>query len=355
MSVHRDRDAWRVVYRVNGKQRSRSFARQSDAKLFDADVKRKRALGHDLVRELNRSALTLDAFVRGGFRTHVATLAGPTRAKYAWALELHLSELADEPLVVLDVPRLAAHQQHLLKRGRTASTVREVMTRLSGILQIAVEHGDLLANPVRSLRKVPAEAIDDVQVLSPAQVERVIAALTGRERAIAVLAGHLGLRPVELRLATWSAFNGATFTVGKARTKATSARTRVIDVPAITARELNAWRLESGGRGDDLIVGAASANALSQWGVSRLRRVIVEAGGHDGATLYSLRHSHASALHYAGFTPGEAARRMGHGLALHWKTSAHVIESLSGERYDGLDALIAAARVAPELRKQTAE
>ena len=55
----------------------------------------------------------------------------------------------------------------------------------------------------------------------------------------------------------------------------------------------------------------------------------------------TLRHSHASALHYAGFTPPEA---VGHGLPLHWKTYAHVIETLSGQRYPDLDALISAAR-----------
>jgi hypothetical protein len=41
----------------------------------------------------------------------------------------------------------------------------------------------------------------------------------GRDRAIALLAGHLGLRPVELRLALWSAFDGQTLTVEKFVTK----------------------------------------------------------------------------------------------------------------------------------------
>ena len=56
------------------------------------------------------------------------------------------------------------------------------------------------------------------------------------------------------------------------------------------------------------------------------------------------QHSHASALHYAGFTPVEAANRLGHGVGLHWQHYAHVIESMSGTRYDDLDALIAGAR-----------
>lgn len=71
----------------------------------------------------------------------------PCRGRRELALELHLSELLDEPLVALDVPRLAAHQQHLLEHGRSANTVREAMTRLSGILQVAVEHGHVPGKP----------------------------------------------------------------------------------------------------------------------------------------------------------------------------------------------------------------
>ena len=59
---------------------------------------------------------------------------------------------------------------------------------------------------------------------------------------------------------------------------------------------------------------------------------------------YTLRHSHASALHYAGFTVPEAARRMGHSAVKHLDTYAHVIDAISGQRYPDLDDLIAAAR-----------
>jgi len=64
----------------------------------------------------------------------------------------------------------------------------------------------------------------------------------------------------------------------------------------------------------------------------------------EDVTLYTLRHSHASALHPAGFTLPEAARRLGPAVAEHADVYAHVIDSLSGERYAGIDALIAASR-----------
>ncbi len=356
MSVHKEGKRWRVKYRLGGKQRSRTFDRKGDATTFDADITRRRQLGPVLAAELERETITLDGYVRGPWRTHAATLAQPTRAKYAWALEKHLSELLDEPLVAIDVARLAEHQRHLIDRGTTPSTVREALTRLSGILQVAVEHGHIPANPARALRKVPAEPSEEVKPLSPIELERLIAGVHGRDRAIVLLAGHLGLRPIEIRTAPWSALQAQTFTVGRSRTKRTASRTRVIAVPEITAREPKAWRLESGRPSDDQpIVGAMTANAIRLWGAKRLRPAVAAAtnGRITDATVYTLRHTHASALHYAGFTPPEAADRMGHGLGLHWRTYAHVVAAISGTRYDGLDALIASARADLEFRQSS--
>lgn len=345
MSVHKRGVAWQVKYRSDGKQRSRTFDRKGDAATFDREVRRRMQLGPALVAELDRSVLTLDGFVRGGFRTHVATLAQPTRAKYAWALERHLTELLDVPLTGLDVPRLAAHQRDMLDRGATPSTVREVLTRLSGVLQVAVEHGLIPANSARAMRKVPAEPTEEVKPLSPVELERLLSHMTGRDRALALLAGHLGLRPLEVRSAPWGALEGSTFTVGRSRTKATARRTRTIAVPEVTVRELRAWRMESGRPGDDeLIVGPMTPNAMKLWGRRVLRDAVKTTAGREDVTLYTLRHSHASALHYAGFTVPEAARRLGHGGGLHIDTYSHVIDALSGERHADLDALIASAR-----------
>jgi integrase len=340
MSIHKRTDRggtnWRVHYRVGGRQRTRTFDRKADAVQFDAQVKRRRQLGPLLAAELERESMTLDDYVRGPWRTHAATLAQPTRDKYAWALAKHLGELVDEPLLSLDVARLAEHQRLLLDRGCTPSTVREVLARLSGILQLAAEHGYIAGNTARALRKVAADPSEEVKVLSPVELERLITASTGRDRAILLLGGHLGFRPIEVRAAPWAALRDLTFTVGRKRTKRTAARTRVIDVPEVTAHELKQWRMASGRPGDDEpIIGEMTPNAMKLWG----RRHLPE-----GVTLYTLRHSHASALHYAGFTVPEAAERLGHGPALHVETYAHVIKQIKGTRYDGLDELIAVAR-----------
>jgi integrase len=155
------------------------------------------------------------------------------------------------------------------------------------------------------------------------------------------------LRPLEIRAVPWAAVGDSTLTIGRAHTKRTAQRTRTLTVPEATSRQLKEWRLQAGRPGDgEPIVGPMTANALRLWGAKRLRSAIDAAtdGRIADATVYTLRHGHASALHYSNFTVPEAARRMGHGGALHLRTYAHVIESMGGQRHSDLDALIADAR-----------
>ncbi len=55
------------------------------------------------------------------------------------------------------------------------------LENLSGILQLATEHGVIPANPARSVRKVPAERKPPKWPLAPAELEAVIAAFSGQD------------------------------------------------------------------------------------------------------------------------------------------------------------------------------
>jgi integrase len=358
MSVHRRGKKWQVKWREDGQQRSQTFDRKRDADLREAEIRRAKQLGPRALREVTarRDEITLRAFTKTGFRTHSATLAAKTRRNYVWALEHHLGELLDLPLVEIDVPRIAEHQLFLADHGRSVATIRGVIKHLSGILQVATEHGLIQGNPARAVRKPLADVRDEITPLSPVELEAIIAALSGRERIMAVLAGHLGLRPLELRLVLWSALTEGTLMIGRAQTKRTAARTRVITVPAATMLELKRWRLESGRPDDDQpIIGPMTQGALHNWASKRLRAPVKAITGRDDATLYTLRHTHASLLHYCGHTVPSAAKRMGHDGITHLQTYAHVVEALEGQpRYADLDALIAAARAQLEADRAVA-
>lgn len=345
MSVHRHGKGWRTRWRdSNGNPKSKVFARKADADHLDREIKRAKALGPHVLRELERHDVTLAQFVDGGFRSYANTLGHSTRRQYNWALSNHLTQLADEPLRALDVPRLSRHQRWLLDNRRSPNTVRAAMTKLSGILQVAAEDGLITANPVRSLRKHPLPRKPGIVPFEPWQAEALIDQFTGRARIIVVLGWHLGLRPIEIRLVTWDGFAGEVLTIRADQTKRGAARARTIDVPAETARALRAWQLESGGRDTDPIVGPLGEEALRQWGYQRLKPAALALGRTEPTVVYTLRHSHASALHYAQHTIAEAAQRMGHDPQTHLKHYAHVVAGISGRRYAGLDELIAEAR-----------
>ena len=109
---------------------------------------------------------------------------------------------------------------------------------------------------------------------------------------------------------------------------------------------------------DEPIIGPMTSYNLKAFGSRKLRPTAQRITVRDDVTVYTLRHTHARALHYAGWTVPAAARRLGHGPALHVTHYAHVIDALEGQpHYADLDALIAAARadvprVFPELGRE---
>ena len=342
MSIHKQAGHWRVKYRVAGKQRSRTFDRKGDAELFDAEVTRARQLGPHLMAELHRGTETLDDFINGPWRAHAATLAPKTREKYRWVLSNHLGSLGDEPLAMIDVAVLTAHQRSLLDKGLRPNTIREVYAQLAGILQIAVEHGRIPANPVRSMRRVKADPRTPIVPLEPVQVEALISATSGRDRAIIVLGGYFGLRPIEIHNVPWSRLLGDKLTIAKVDTKP-SASPRTITGPNAGIQMLREWRLEAGRPEDDEPIIVLNVRQMDNWNkaLQKLGRDVI---GRGDLTTYTLRHSHASALHYAGYTVPRAAERMGHTQIVHMRHYAHVIDGLHGHVYSDVDELILAAR-----------
>ncbi|HEY6892217.1 MAG TPA: hypothetical protein VI300_30715, partial [Solirubrobacter sp.] len=72
MSVHRHGKGWRTRWRdSNGKPKSKVFDRKADADHLDREIKRAKALGPHMLRDLERHDVTLAQFVGDGFRPYV--------------------------------------------------------------------------------------------------------------------------------------------------------------------------------------------------------------------------------------------------------------------------------------------
>jgi integrase len=344
MSVHSRNGRWQVKWQDASGQHSRTFDRKGDADLWDGEVRRAKALGPHMYRELQRGSETLDQFIRGPWADRAAGFRPKTRLGYDWALK-HLDGLLDEPLVLIDGARLTRHQRQLLDAGMTPNNVREVFTRLGAILQVAAGSA-IPYNPVRTMQKVPRDPRTPIVALAPAELEAIIRHAARRDRAILVLGGYLGLRPIEIRKVAWARLRDGGFVIEQGDTKP-SAKPRTIEVPAAATHALREWRLEAGRPADREPIVGLSVRNMNEWNV-RFRRLAREALGRDVEHLRtnSLRDTHASLLHYASYTVPEAAARMGHTAAVHWEHYARVIEPLGGQRWPDLDALIRAAREA---------
>ena len=350
--TQKGKTTWVVRYRAGGRQLSRSFDLKRQADKFEAD-KKLRGRHPRFAAEFESERITLKQYIDGPFQARAATRSQARRDKYRWALEKHLADLAHEPLVAIDALRVGEIQAKMLNRGdpATPTTVREVLAVLHTVMATAIGQGILPpGNPVGAVPKVPAEPAEEVQALAPAELEELIDLAAGRERAIVILGGRVGLRPGELRLVPWTAIDGDTLTLSRTIAKRTASRTRVIYLDPYTVSGLKEWRLQAGRPDPDTpIIGEMTANALKLWGTRWLRPRVkqITSGRITDATVKTLRHSHASALHHTLYTEPAILRRMGHGVVVHHRTYAHIMDGVKPTaRYEDLDALYAAARTA---------
>ncbi len=89
MKRRADTGKWEVRWRENGRNRSKSFTLNSDARRFEAEVHRARELGRPL--DIDRGAETLAAFVGVYWRRYaVPHLADKTRLDYRGAWVRHV-------------------------------------------------------------------------------------------------------------------------------------------------------------------------------------------------------------------------------------------------------------------------
>jgi len=164
MSVHKGRNGgWDTRWdepRSEGekrRQRSRNFDRKADAVAFDAEIRRRKALGPLALQQLTRrDVVTLDEWIeRRWAPQHAATLEPATRDRYASSYKLHVYPwLGDVPLVDLTVAKLREWQAAGLTAGASPETVIKARVMLSSVLTHAAQSEAISGNPL-SLVKPP--------------------------------------------------------------------------------------------------------------------------------------------------------------------------------------------------------
>lgn len=357
MSLHpinragvKDPVAWEVRWRDGGrgtrahKRRFTGPTAYKDAELFDIEVRRSKALGRKLYRQLQHSKETVDAFAQEWFDSHVITLQPSTQSNYSTLLDRWIiPALGGTLLQHLDRQTADAFRASLIRARAGRPTINKAMGVLESMCSKAVEWGRLDYNPVAGIKPLPIERDDEaVDPLTADEVELIRAHLpTLRDRVLVSVLAYEGIRPGEAFVLEWGdvldrqghprekmmvrrALSDRFVTVTK------SARHRRIQLFDPVARDLLELYLEQGRPRLSALVFPPDrpGRELDRHNRRHLSRhnwrkrvwqpalIAARAAGHDKLNedlhLYALRHTCATLLAYAGWTPNEMAKHLGH-------------------------------------------
>lgn len=200
--------------------------------------------------------------------------------------------------------RLRAHTSDRTGRPLAGQSLRNVVAVLRGLLASAVDHGHLKANPAAGLRVATvARAAEPWTWLTPAELERLVAALPSPERHLVAFAAGSGLRAGELVALQLADVHADAIVVryGAPGRPTKTRRIRRVPLLPLARAALVAWRAETAGRPNPLGLafpgshGAHRSRAhVIRWAVWRAALAAADLG--RPVRWHDLRHTCASSL-----------------------------------------------------------
>jgi integrase len=374
------------------KQRTKKFDRKGDAEAYEADARRRRALGPlALERLTRRHVITLDEWiVQYWTPEHAAGLEPATRERYASSYKLHIyPSLGSVALSDLSVATLRFWQSHRLAAGASPETVTKARVMLSSVLTHAAgaeEVSGISSNPLKLVKPPKMTPRDAVEPLSPTTIERIrttigapmpvpvaegkrlgglrvgyempdqrSAQVRSRDALIVSVLAYTGMRPEELRALRWADVRQNTIVVQRATNPDGSFKTtknrkrRSVRLMAPLAQDLREYRLIAGRpAAQTLIFPRKDGRAWTKedwdnwrqrtWGRARRR------AGLAAPIPYDLRHSAASLWIAEGRQPLRVAQWLGHSVKVLLETYAHLIADFADDVRIDAEAEITRAR-----------
>ncbi len=345
-----------------GRRRSRTFTRKADARLFEAELMRRKALGEFAFIEASNKRL--EDLASHWWEIYAKpNLAYNTLAGYAPALDKHvLPRLGRLKLRDVTPEVLARFRADLEKAGVGRSSVRISLVVVQAMFSRAQEWGWVSSNPARAVRKPSGVRERAVVCLEPARVENIRAVMTAQERHYAALmvslAAYAGLRiPEEVLALEWRHVRERTLLVEQrliegeivAGQKVRHFRPRAVDLAAPLKQDLAEYRLRMG-RPNGLIFSRRDGLPWRRTDVNNWRRRVWHSCREEARVErlppYDLRHAFASLQIRAGTSIPELAEQLGHAPHMTLSTYAHVMRELKGLPPLSAEAQITLAREA---------
>lgn len=209
MSIRRTADGrWQVRWYVSGRgsaRRQRTFDRKRDAANFEAEIRRRRALGElALYEQRNR---TIEELAREWWRMYaVPNLAEWTLVGYERMLVSHIQPRLGASRIGEITPEVVADfRARLEAAGVGRHSVRLSLVVLQAMFTQAIRWGWVQINPVKAVPKPSGKRQRAIVCLAPSQVEAIRAELLAAGKLYAAtlvsLVAYQGLRVPEEVLA----------------------------------------------------------------------------------------------------------------------------------------------------------
>jgi integrase len=318
--IGRRGSSWRARYRgPDGRERSKSFARKSDAERWLTQQRSLMAQGGWTDPALGR--ITFGEYAEAWLESR-ADLKPKTRHQYQWLMRQHVMPTwRTVPIAKVTFEDLTRWVSRLSSDGLGPSAIRQSVFVVSAALDHAVRSGRIRSNPARGLG-LPRPTRRDYVYLTHGQV-LALAAETGRGRLLILLLAYTGLRwgeatalrvcDIDLdrrRIDVSRAFSdvGGRVVLGTPK----SHLSRTVPIPRFLAAELAT--AADGKRPDELVftMPGGSVMRLSNWRLGVFAPARSRAGLSDRFRIHDLRHTAASLMIQAGYPPKMLQEILGH-------------------------------------------
>lgn len=348
---------WRARYRgPDGRERSKTFERRSDAERWIANMEVTKARGEWIDPALGRCTFSTWA---EEWTATVVDLRPSTRDRDLRAVRVHLvPRFGQIPLARITNPMVRRFIADMLATGEhSPATVRKIGQILAKVMRAAVDAGLIARSPCDGVR-LPTEARRQMRFLTANQVAMLASEVGPDWETLVYTAAYaglrwgelVGLRParVELERRTIVVVEQLTELSGRLEwgPPKTVAGRRAVSIPdsmaVLLAEQLARPTVARSG----LVFPSPLGEPLrrSNFG-RRVWSPATRALGLDGLRFHDLRHTAVALAISRGAHPKAIQERMGHSsVVVTLDRYGHLFEGLDGHIADGLDGLLRNSR-----------